>query len=89
MFAMRAPHSNPLDRGVCATEVEEFVMAAPAACPAAARPEESLAFEARLIRLAAHRKPAPKPAARDWSNVVFSVAFCEEARRAWEARAAS
>lgn len=26
---------------------------------------------------------------RDWSNVVFSMAFCEEARRAYEKRADS
>ena len=31
----------------------------------------------------------PRPAARDWSNVVFSVAFCEQARREWELRNAS
>ena len=83
MFAMRAPHSNPRERGACATEVEEYVMAA----PAAARPEETAAPEACLVRFVSRDAQAPKPPARDWSNVVFSVAFCEEARRAWEARA--
>ena len=73
MFAMRAPHSSPQERRACATEVEEYVMAA----PAAARPEETTAPEARLVRLVTRSASAPKPAARDWSNVVFSVAFCE------------
>lgn len=83
MFAMRAPHSSPRGRRACATEVEEYVMAA----PAVSRPAETSASEARLLRLVSRSAPAPKPPARDWSNVVFSVAFCEEARRAWEARA--
>ncbi len=83
MFAMRAPHSIPRERGACATEVEEYVMAA----PAAARPEETDRPEGRLVRFVSRSAPAMQPPTRDWSNVVFSVAFCEEARRAWEARA--
>lgn len=31
---------------------------------------------------------APRPASRDWSNVVFSVVFCEEARRAHDLKTA-
>ncbi|MFV0473133.1 MAG: hypothetical protein ACK5MQ_02670 [Pikeienuella sp.] len=42
---------------------------------------------ARPLRLIVNRGgEAARPAPRDWSNVVFSVAFCEEARRIFENR---
>lgn len=58
-------------------------MAAPAA-----RPTQPERREAEIRTLRPAPRPSPKPSVRDWSNVVFSVAFCEEARRAYEARAA-
>lgn len=51
----------------------------------APRPEEQTA-SAEIRRIdEARATPAPPPA-RDWSNVVFSVVFCEEAQRDYELR---
>ncbi len=50
-----------------------------------ARDEARAAPRPELTVIAGKTAPAP----RDWSNVVFSPAFCEEARRNWEGRRAS
>ncbi|MEX2520584.1 MAG: hypothetical protein WD969_14775 [Paracoccaceae bacterium] len=46
--------------------------------------EQTLAAEIRRIDDA--RAAPARPPARDWSNVVFSVAFCEEAQRDYDRR---
>ncbi|QIE54842.1 hypothetical protein G5B40_04905 [Pikeienuella piscinae] len=51
------------------------------------RPDTSIAEDTAPLKLVVDRQLTPaRPARRDWSNVVFSVAFCEEARRDFERR---
>lgn len=47
---------------------------------------QSLSDARPALRLVEDR---PGPKRRDWSNVVFSPAFCEEAKREWEGRTES
>lgn len=57
-------------------------MFAPHRPEAKAEPED-----AKTLRLVVNEeRPQPDPAIRDWSNVAFSVAFCEKARRDFESR---
>lgn len=51
------------------------------------RPDTSTAKKQATLKLVVDRQLIPaRPARRDWSNVVFSVVFCEEARRDFERR---
>lgn len=44
--------------------------------------------EAASSRHTEKTEPLPRPAPRDWSNLVFAAPFCEEVRRAFENRRA-
>lgn len=54
---------------------------------AESRPDTAAAETGATLKLVVDRPLTPaRPARRDWSNVVFSVAFCEEAQRDFERR---
>lgn len=42
------------------------------------------AGRAARARLPIRGESSPRPAPRDWSNLVFAARFCEEARRAFD-----